>query len=152
MPNTKDLGQPEPHPPDTASNGSAGKPDRQRAATIRHVAEAASVSTATVSKFVNGGQRFTREVEARIERAIKDLGYSSNPMARGMITGQTGNVGIVVILDIRNPHFTSLVKRGFARGCRGPGSNLLFADVAESRAPELFGASGALSPGGRTHR
>jgi LacI family transcriptional regulator len=107
----------------------------RRAATIRHVADAASVSTATVSKFVNGGQRFTPEVEARIKRAIKDLSYRTNPMARGMITGQTGNVGIV-ILDIRNPHFTSLVK-GASRVAGEAGLNLLFADVAESRAPEL---------------
>lgn len=118
-----------------AGSAAEGAPRRQRAATIRHVAEAAGVSTATVSKFINGGQRFTREVEARIERAIRDLGYSSNPMARSMITGRTGNVGIV-ILDIRNPHFTSLVK-GASRVAAEAGLNLLFADAAESREPEL---------------
>ena len=62
---------------------------RKRAATIRDVADAAQVSTATVSKFVNGNQRFTAAVEARISQAVRDLGYSLNPMARGMITGQT---------------------------------------------------------------
>lgn len=108
---------------------------RRRGATIRDVAQAAGVSTATVSKFVNGGQRFTREVETRISEAIQRLGYRANPLARGMITGRTGNIGIV-ILDIRNPHFTSLVK-GAARIAAGAGMNLLFADAAESRAPEL---------------
>ena len=39
---------------------------RRKPATIRDVAEAAGVSTATVSKFINGGQRFTREVEERV--------------------------------------------------------------------------------------
>ncbi|HNB43321.1 MAG TPA: LacI family DNA-binding transcriptional regulator, partial [Burkholderiaceae bacterium] len=34
-------------------------PRRRKAATIRDVAVAAGVSTATVSKFINGGQRFT---------------------------------------------------------------------------------------------
>jgi LacI family transcriptional regulator len=108
---------------------------RRKAATIRDVAEAAGVSTATVSKFINGGQRFTREVEDRVTQAIRELGYSSNPMARGMITGQTGNVGIV-ILDILNPHFTSLVK-GASRIATRAGLNLLFADAAEGRTPEL---------------
>lgn len=108
---------------------------RKRAATIRDVAEAAQVSTATVSKFVNGNQRFTAEVEARIAQAVRDLGYSLNPMARGMITGQTGNVGII-ILDIRNPYFTSLVK-GAARGASAAGLNLIIADAAESTSPEL---------------
>ena len=108
---------------------------RKRAATLRDVAEAAQVSTATVSKFVNGNQRFTAEVEARISRAVHQLGYSLNPMARGMITGQTGNVGIV-ILDIRNPYFTSLVK-GAARAAAAGGLNLIIADAAESTAAEL---------------
>lgn len=108
---------------------------RKRAATIRDVAEAAGVSTATVSKFVNGNQRFTAEVEARIAQAVRTLGYSLNPMARGMITGQTGNVGII-ILDIRNPYFTSLVK-GASRIAASAGLNLIIADAAESTSPEL---------------
>lgn len=108
---------------------------RKRAATLRDVAEAAQVSTATVSKFLNGNQRFTAEVEARIAQAVQSLGYSLNPMARGMITGKTGNVG-VVILDIRNPYFTSLVK-GAARAASQAGLNLIIADAAESIAPEL---------------
>jgi DNA-binding LacI/PurR family transcriptional regulator len=108
---------------------------RKRAATIRDVAEAAQVSTATVSKFVNGNQRFTAEVEARISLAVRTLGYSLNPMARGMITGLTGNVGII-ILDIRNPYFTSLVK-GASRMAASAGLNLIIADAAESTSPEL---------------
>ena len=108
---------------------------RKRAATIRDVAQAAQVSTATVSKFLNGNQRFTAAVEARISQAVRDLGYSLNPMARGMITGQTGNVGII-ILDIRNPYFTSLVK-GATRVAAGAGLNLIIADAAESTSPEL---------------
>lgn len=110
-------------------------PSRKRAATLRDVAQAAQVSTATVSKFVNGNQRFTAEVEARIAQAVRELGYSLNPMARSMITGQTGNVGIV-ILDIRNPHFTSMV-RGASRVAAAAGLNLIIADAAESTAPEL---------------
>ncbi len=110
-------------------------PARRKVATIRDVAQAAGVSTATVSKFVNGGQRFSREVEERITRAIQQLGYRANPLARSMITGRTGNLGIV-ILDIRNPHFTSLVK-GASRVAAEAGLNLLFADAAESRTPEL---------------
>lgn len=109
--------------------------ERKRSATIRDVAKAAAVSTATVSKFVNGSQRFSADVEARVTRAVQELGWSLNPMARSITTGQTGNIGIV-ILDIRNPHFTSMVK-GAARGAAAAGLNLIVADAAESRAPEL---------------
>ncbi|KQP47660.1 LacI family DNA-binding transcriptional regulator [Pseudorhodoferax sp. Leaf274] len=110
-------------------------PARKRSATIRDVARAAEVSTATVSKFVNGSQRFSADVEARVTRAVQELGWSLNPMARGITTGQSGNIGIV-ILDIRNPHFTSMVK-GAARGAAAAGLNLIVADAAESKAPEL---------------
>ncbi|MET1114655.1 MAG: LacI family DNA-binding transcriptional regulator [Comamonas sp.] len=108
---------------------------RKRAPTIRDVAQAAGVSTATVSKFVNGGQRFSAEVEARIGQAVSQLGWSLNPMARGMNTGLTGNVGIV-LQDIRNPHFTSMVK-GAAREAAKGQMNLIVADAAESKEPEL---------------
>lgn len=130
-----DLHDPSPEPDASGPPSVAGRGRRRKAATIRDVAQAAGVSTATVSKFINGGQRFTREVEDRVTQAIRELGYSSNPMARGMITGQTGNVGIV-ILDILNPYFTSLVK-GASRVATRDGLNLLFADVAEGRTPEL---------------
>lgn len=108
---------------------------RKRAPTIRDVALAAGVSTATVSKFVNGSQRFSAEVEARIGQAVTQLGWSLHPMARGMNTGLTGNVGIV-LQDIRNPHFKSMVK-GTAREAAKVQMNLIAADAAESREPEL---------------
>jgi len=119
-----------------SSRPEATKGRRKRSvATIRHVAEAAGVSTATVSKFVNGAQRFSRDVEARITEAIEQLNYRSNPLASGMITGRTGNVG-VVILDIANPYFTNLV-RGASRVAAQADLNLLVADAVESRSPPL---------------
>jgi LacI family transcriptional regulator len=102
--------------------------------TIRDVAARAGVSIATVSKFINANQRFTPAVERRIRAAIDDLAYQSNPLARSMITGKTGSVG-VVILDIGNPHFTNLVK-GANRVALEHGYNLLFVDTEESQANE----------------
>jgi LacI family transcriptional regulator len=102
--------------------------------TIREVAARAGVSIATVSKFINATQRFTSAVERRIQAAIEELQYHSNPLARSMITGKTRSVG-VVILDIRNPHFTSLV-RGANRVAIEHGFNLLFVDTEESQAHE----------------
>ncbi|WP_273886360.1 LacI family DNA-binding transcriptional regulator, partial [Serratia liquefaciens] len=67
------------------------------------------VSVATVSKYMNGAQRFSAPVEAKLKAAIEQLGYRSNPLARSMITGKTRTIGLA-ILDIRNPHFTNIVK------------------------------------------
>jgi LacI family transcriptional regulator len=102
--------------------------------TIRDVAARAGVSIATVSKYINSAQRFTPAVERRIRSAIDDLEYHSDPVARSMITGKTGSVG-VVILDIGNPHFTNFVK-GANRVAIGNGYNLLFVDTEESQARE----------------
>jgi len=102
--------------------------------TIRDVAAQAGVSIATVSKFINSTQRFTAVVERRIQAAIEQLDYQSNPLARSMITGKTGSVG-VAILDICNPHFTNIVK-GANRVALEHGYNLLFVDTEESQARE----------------
>jgi LacI family transcriptional regulator len=102
--------------------------------TIRDVASRAGVSIATVSKYINATQRFTAPVERRIRAAIDELEYLSNPLARSMITGKTGSVG-VAILDICNPHFTNTVK-GANRVALEHGYNLLFVDTEESQARE----------------
>jgi len=102
--------------------------------TIRDVAALAGVSIATVSKFINSTQRFTSAVERRVQAAIDELEYHSNPLARSMITGKTGAVG-VVILDIGNPHFTNVVK-GANRVALEHGYNLLFVDTDENQARE----------------
>ena len=65
--------------------------------TIRDVAARAGVSIATVSKYINSAQRFTPAVERRIRAAVDELAYQSNPLARSMITGRTGSVGVVIL-------------------------------------------------------
>jgi LacI family transcriptional regulator len=102
--------------------------------TIRDVAARAGVSIATVSKFINATQRFTAGVERKVQAAIDELEYHSNPLARSMITGKTGSVG-VAILDIGNPHFTNIVK-GANRVALEHGYSLLFVDTEESQARE----------------
>ena len=98
--------------------------------TIREVAAGAGVSTATVSKFVNGTQRFSPAVEAAITRVVAELGYRSNPLAQSMITGRTQSIGLSV-LDVGNPHFTSVVK-GANRVAQAHGYNLLLVDTEEN--------------------
>jgi DNA-binding LacI/PurR family transcriptional regulator len=102
--------------------------------TIRDVAAAAGVSVATVSKYTNGSQRFSAPVEAKLKSAIESLGYRSNPLARSMITGETRTIGLA-ILDIRNPHFTNIVK-GANRIALQNDYTLLLVDTEESQARE----------------
>ncbi|MRT00196.1 substrate-binding domain-containing protein [Ralstonia pickettii] len=102
--------------------------------TIRDVAAAAEVSVATVSKYMNSTQRFSAPVEAKLKAAIEQLGYRSNPLARSMITGKTRTIGLA-ILDIRNPHFTNIVK-GANRIALQNDYTLLLVDTEESQERE----------------
>jgi LacI family transcriptional regulator len=43
--------------------------------TIKDVAKQAKVSTATVSRVLNGLSGFSKETEEKVLRAIKELGY-----------------------------------------------------------------------------
>ncbi|HTD03399.1 LacI family DNA-binding transcriptional regulator [Undibacterium sp.] len=107
---------------------------KKKISTIRDVAAAAGVSTATISKYINGTQRFSAPVEATIKNVIEELGYRSNPLAQSMITGRTKTIGLSV-LDISNPHFTSIVK-GANRVALEHGYTLLLVDTEENLSRE----------------
>jgi LacI family transcriptional regulator len=68
---------------------------RTRAVTITEVAKAAGVSTATVSRVVNGDERVTAATAARTRRAIEELGYKANQVARSLKTRATKTIGVV---------------------------------------------------------
>jgi LacI family transcriptional regulator len=106
----------------------------KRPATIKDVASAAGVSIATVSKFINGQQRFSAPVEARLTEVIAALGYRLNQQARSMVTGKTRTLGLA-ILDVRNPHFANIVK-GANRVALAHDYNLLVVDLEEQPSHE----------------
>jgi LacI family transcriptional regulator len=107
---------------------------KSSAPTIRDVAAAAQVSTATVSKYINGAQRFSPKVEAALDEAIAALGYRSNPLAKSMITGRTNTIGLSV-LDINNPHFSSILK-GANRVAHEQEYSVLLVDTEETPSRE----------------
>lgn len=107
---------------------------KSTAPTIRDVAAAAQVSTATVSKYINGAQRFSPKVEAALDTAIAALGYKSNPLAKSMITGRTNTIGLSV-LDINNPHFSSILK-GANRVAHDQEYSVLLVDTEETPSRE----------------
>jgi DNA-binding LacI/PurR family transcriptional regulator len=84
------------------------------AVTIRDVARAAGVSAATVCRALTTPDRVRDTTRARVLQAAGELGYSPNRAARGLITGRTGNLGII-LPDLANPFFPSVVKGVQAR-------------------------------------
>jgi LacI family transcriptional regulator len=84
------------------------------AITIRDVARKAHVSVATVSRALTSPELVRPETRSRVLAAATELGYQPNRAARGLITGKTGNIGIVVP-DLDNPFFTGILKAVQAR-------------------------------------
>ncbi|GLW10894.1 LacI family transcriptional regulator [Microtetraspora sp. NBRC 13810] len=98
-------------------------------ATIRDVARAAGVSPSTVSRALAGSAVVSPATTERVRRAAAGLGYEPNPVARGLITGRTGNLGMIVP-DLANPFFPGVVKGVQARA-REAGYAVFVADTDE---------------------
>src|SRR5579863_2713492 len=78
-----------------------------RMVSIKEVAEAAGVSTATVSRVLSNGLHVRPEVRAHVMATVERLGYRPNLVARSLRSQQSNTVGLIVS-DIRNPFFTSV--------------------------------------------
>jgi LacI family transcriptional regulator len=77
--------------------------------TIRDVAQAAGVSPSTVSRALTVPDKVDERTRERVLALAASLGYRANRAARGLITGRTGNLGLLVP-DLANPFFPGLVK------------------------------------------
>ncbi len=75
--------------------------------TIRDVAVAAGVSITTVSHVVNETRYVSDELRQRVLRAMDELGYQPNVLARGLRSGQTKTIGLVVP-DMSNLFFAEV--------------------------------------------
>lgn len=67
----------------------------RRRMTIKEVAEAAGVSTQTVSRVLNNRPDVAAETFERVQRIIADTGYAPNLLARGLIQGRSRTLGVV---------------------------------------------------------
>ncbi len=63
--------------------------------TIKDVARITGLSVGTISRYLNGNQ-VKKENRKKIVKAIDELGYKVNPMARGLKTNQTYTIGVLV--------------------------------------------------------
>lgn len=74
---------------------------------IKDIADAAGVSTATVSRVLSGKQNVRPEVKAKVLAVVKKLNYSPNRAARSLRSRKTTSIGLIVA-DIQNPFFASV--------------------------------------------
>jgi LacI family transcriptional regulator len=97
------------------------------ALTIRDVAKAAGVSTATVSNVLNNTGKVGRRTHHVVLSAVKRLGYFPNAHARHLASRDSHTLGIIVS-DIVNPFFPEVIK-GFETRARELGYDAILSDT-----------------------
>ena len=80
-----------------------------RSASIKDVANQAGVAVGTVSNVLNYPDRVSQRTKDRVLRAIDELGFVRNDAARQLRAGHSRTIGLIV-LDVGNPFFTSVVR------------------------------------------
>ncbi len=71
------------------------KNDESSSATLQQVANAAGVSPATVSRFLNGTAKVSDDKRKTIERVIDELNYKPNRLAQSLKMGSTRTIGVL---------------------------------------------------------
>ncbi len=103
--------------------------------TITDVAELANVSIATVSRVINRTAYVSPELEARVLKAIEQLSYRPNVLARHLRRNESPSIGIL-IPDAKNPFFAEMAK-GAQDICFGNGYIAVLCDTDEQPATAL---------------
>ncbi len=97
--------------------------------TIKDVSQTSGISIATVSKYLNGVAVRPRSAE-KIARAIEELGYHPNPIARSLRNSCTMTIGVFVD-NITNNFYNNIVAL-LTRQLREHGYSCLICDVDNS--------------------
>ncbi len=75
---------------------------------IQQVAKGAKVSTAAVSRVLNGSPSVREKTSQHVRRVIAELNYVPNTHARSLRVGRARMFGLIVS-DINNPFFPELI-------------------------------------------
>ena len=103
-------------------------------ANIYSVAKKARVSVATVSAVVNETAYVSPQLKARVQKAIRELGYQPNLMARSLAVRKSHMLGMIVP-DIANPFWPEVV-RGAEDRAHALGYTLLLSNSDDSAVKE----------------
>jgi len=96
-------------------------------ATIKEVADAAGVSTATVSRVLSG-IAVTGTLRDRVLQAAKALDYAPNAAARSLRTTRAAKI-LVIVPDIANPFFATIIQSAEA-AAQEAGYSVVLAETA----------------------
>src|SRR5690606_34847453 len=104
---------------------------------IRDVAEAAGVSTATVSRALSSPDLVSEDTRASVLKAVEATGYRVNQAARNLRRQQAGGI-VVLVPNLANPFFSQILS-GIASTMAPSGYNVLIADTKQGEGASHIG-------------
>ena len=117
------------------------RPEGRRSVTIREVAKLSGVSTATVTRVLQGNPSVKEETRSRVQEAVRILRYRPDGIARALVTRISHSVGM--LLPSSGDAFWGGIAEGIEARANEAGFSVLFgaghADVdREAAMIELF--------------
>ena len=104
--------------------------------TIKDVARLAEVSTATVSKVMNGSSRISTETIGRVNKAIEKLNYRPNSIARSLRQNKTRTIGLINNSKSNKNTFVLQLMVGVEEQARKHGFSTFLCNSAASQTQE----------------
>jgi LacI family transcriptional regulator len=123
------------HTPRLRAEQECGSEKGAAVTTIVDVARKAGVSTSTVSRVLNGAGHVDPVLVANVTRAVKQLNYSPNRVARSLRL-RKNRVWALVISDIRTGPFFADVVRGVEDGAHEAGYSMFLCNADEDPSKE----------------
>lgn len=103
--------------------------------TIKDVAKQAGVSISTVSRVMNGTKAVSPVLRVKVEKAIEDLEFSANSLARGLKVSRTKQIAVIVP-SLSRIFFTSIL-RGIHQVAGRKGYSVIIAETYDSIEEEI---------------
>lgn len=96
---------------------------------IYDIAQKAGVSTATVSRVINGSSLVSEETRAKVSRIMAEAGYTPNVFARGLMVNSMKTIGVMTI-DVRDLYYARAI-HAIENEARRLGYNVILCNTGE---------------------
>lgn len=110
--------------------------------TLEDIGRLAGVSRSTVSRVINGKENVNPAVRSRVQDVIRRTGYTPNVMARSLVSGRTGVIGLVIPSRVHSlfedPYFSRLIQGVSAAANRLGNTLTLFLFQSEEEESALY--------------
>ncbi len=110
--------------------------------TLEDIGRLAGVSRSTVSRVINGQANVNPSVRSRVQEVIQRTGYTPNVVARSLVSGRTGVIGLVIPSRVHSlfedPYFSRLIQGISAASNRAGNTLSLFLFQNEEEESALY--------------